>query len=986
MHYDEDDTSFCETTVSLTLWVTPEQQKKALEVGNYEHWTWYDNCIDHVVKSLDAIGYPHSSFKPSPIGISDPTLFCNWIIEENKHIHPNFVLGEGDIVPYETNLLPQATQEQSSLFHANYGGVSISKTAELMTSISDIAGAVFDQKTGQIILYGKKERSLPQMHLDDLAVAIRSVYGLGEKGEEDPGISLDSDPASSKMKATYYGETQNTRFGQVMLEADELLKQLIVGKDGAGKKLKAHVHGYRNLFDLCKKNNYFPRDLTCRMWFVPERISLIQSEDGTSMQFDDVRMQVLTESKFQGKERQDPVAEKFATHFTQNYDAYSQEFPILQDLKRLGKITGVVKWIKEQDIPFDLSFFKNYIPEFIHTPTYVDRIGNFNYGILMSGGVVYHLGPHNFHSIQDREADHLKQEILAHRSSEEEFAWDLGKGYTAVAQTFAKTLKVGEVRKTFTDMQFPLPGKKTLGFTRTYNSFSEDHSGLGTGWEVTPAKLRFPDQTTWQRFSDNTTCKAHREIFVNIGGIEALYRLTGLNEEGHPLYETQGKSFSLVQDSHETFTLQESHAHLHFDSQGKLTKITYPGSVDIDYVYEDQRLIAISSGKKTIHFEYSGPHIQRVIGPGNKTIEYDYTPEGQLKAVRDQEGILMSYDYDEDKHLTAIFDANGYKTFEATYDAYHRAIEKKKGETHLNQHFSLQEKTARLETTDNFFLEEQFDDLFRPKIIQDALGRTLEYQYASDFGPEKQIDHNGLEISYEYDQFGNLTKITDVYRGERRFEFDQQGHLLEETDGRGLTTAYRYDRQGRLIKIYKPFHLTQLTVREGEVIKEGNERFATTLHYDSSGNLVSIEFPNGTRRDFEYDDNGLPLKICFENGCISERKYDENCRLIAISEAGRTLNYTYNERDQITSISSSSGTTRYSHDRLENILSITDALEKTTHFTYDEHHHLCQVTDALGSVTLYEYSPQGNLTKICLPNGSSREIAYDTFQRPIALK
>ena len=163
------------------------------------------------------------------------------------------------------------------------------------------------------------------------------------------------------MIVTYYGETKDTRFGQVMFEADRLLKNLTLGKDNyTGKKFKAHVHGYRDLLDLYQRERDLPTNISWRMWFVPEKISLIQSEDGSSMVFDQVRMQVLTESKFKKGTFDDHAAEKFASHFTQNYDSYANEFPILQDLKRLGKITGVVKWVKEQGLPFDLSFFKSY--------------------------------------------------------------------------------------------------------------------------------------------------------------------------------------------------------------------------------------------------------------------------------------------------------------------------------------------------------------------------------------------------------------------------------------------------------------------------------------------------------------------------------------------------------------------------------------------------------------------------------------------------
>jgi len=68
---------------------------------------------------------------------------------------------------------------------ASYGGVSLSKTAELMLNINDVAGATYDDKTGQIILFGKEDLTLPEMDMDDLSVAVNSVYS-----SQDPGVSI----------------------------------------------------------------------------------------------------------------------------------------------------------------------------------------------------------------------------------------------------------------------------------------------------------------------------------------------------------------------------------------------------------------------------------------------------------------------------------------------------------------------------------------------------------------------------------------------------------------------------------------------------------------------------------------------------------------------------------------------------------------------------------------------------------------------------
>ncbi|MEX0962245.1 MAG: RHS repeat-associated core domain-containing protein [Simkaniaceae bacterium] len=995
MHVNENTASFCHDTVSLTVWVTPEQQMLARQAGNYPHWTPYDNCIDHVVQSMDAIGYPHPSFKKMVTGISSPTKFCNWMIGENNHIDSNFFLSQGDVIPYEINS-KGLQADYSFLFQPNYGGASLSKLADLMTSLSDISGAIFDQATGQVILYGKKDLRLPSLHLDDLAVAVRSVYGLGTKGEQNPGISMDPDPNLSKKKkkpqnrmiVTYYGETKDTRFGQVMFEADRLLKNLTIGRDNyTGKKFTSNVSGYSNLLQLYQRERHFPgSNFSWRMWFVPEKISLVQSEDGRSMVFDEVRMQVLTESKFKSKSFSDSAAEKFASHFTYHYDSYAQEFPVLQDLKRLGKITGIVKWIKEQNLPFDLSFFKSYSPQFVSTPDYTSQMGDTVGQLTITGGVLYHLDDQNFFTTTDWQMNATKDEVLLTRPNEQDLSWDFGSGFSAVAQNFGKVVKVGDVRKVFTDMIFPALGVAPLGLVRTYDSFNDQRSGFGLGWDVTPAKLRFPNIKQFIRFSDSSILKVHAEIFVSFEGVEVHYKIAGLDSLKRPLYRTDGKNTALIELSDEKFLWSRKQEEINFDSCGKLISIKDRDGSSIDYAYENEKLVSISQGKRAIHLEYQGDKIARAIGLGGKVIYYDYSPNGQLEAVKDSEGVIATYQYDEDHRLTAIFDAKNHLIFEASYDIYNRAEERIVDGSQFYQNFSLLDRRAKIEGTNGFFLEEVFDEKYRPQSITDALGRRLDFIYAGPFGPECVSDQNGMEVFYEYDAFGNPIKITDAFRGKRSFVFDQHGHLLEEVDGRGTKMIYLYNQQGKIIKTYRPFFMNLLRVESGKVTIGGDERFATTFRYDEKGALASIDYPGGGTDGFCLDEAGLPLEIDYANGLVSKRTYDHRCRLKEIHEMGRAISYTYDKRDRIQSISSPLGTVEYSYDANGNILSKTDPMGNVSRFAYDEKNHLVQVIDALGGRSSYEYSSSGDLVKMTLPNESTRVIQYDEFERPVVLR
>ena len=167
------------------------------------------------------------------------------------------------------------------------------------------------------------------------------------------------------------------------------------------------------------------------MWFTPKQISLVQSADGSSMEFSQTTMQLLTESKYLNNTASDPYAEAFATHFTQNYDAFANENPVLQELKRLGKLTAIVKWIKDNNIPFDLSFFSNYTPAPVSTPAYTPQTsvttswtsGSTIYTLTITGGVIYKLDASNFSTSANTLADTASQAAINSRPTDTSFTW-----------------------------------------------------------------------------------------------------------------------------------------------------------------------------------------------------------------------------------------------------------------------------------------------------------------------------------------------------------------------------------------------------------------------------------------------------------------------------------------------------------------------------------------------------------------------------------
>ncbi|MGE0831281.1 MAG: RHS repeat-associated core domain-containing protein [Simkaniaceae bacterium] len=999
---DESMISLCHETVHMTVWVTPEQSLAArIASGEPKYSLCRNNCIDHVVKALDAIEYPHPIFKDDPHGISLPTIYCNWIKQESNHIHPNFLPQPGDILidytmPVPSNQSIEASGKFSfSYFTPNYGGVLLDKSAEIFTELRDISGVLYDEQTGQMIFYGQKNLSLPYMDTDDLAVTVRSIYGLGSKAPESPGVSMEPGYKNPKKKTggcmvvSYFGETENTRFGQVMFESDRVLKILSIGKDNiTGKSIKSSVPGYRSLQEIQAKEGFPNSNTYCRLWFVPQRITLSESFDGTSMVFNEARMEVLTESTLRKKGVvEDRAAEKFAQHFTNYYDHFSQEYPILSELKRLGKITAIVKWIYEKNLPFDLSFFKGYTPAYYETPKYSPAIANMAVGQLILGGVVYTLTEENYHVQKSEQAEALKEEILSERPSDESVSWNFGRGLIAVAKQVGKAIKVGEVNKTFVDLAYPNQSKIPLAFVRIYNSFNDDRIPFGRGWNSTLAKLSFNRSPRPLEFSDGLKLSAYPEITIRLEGNDAIYHLAGLNGEKRPVYKKEGTSFYVVHDLSGNFHWIRKDERLIFDSRGAIVRIEDLQGLGVSYEYENGYLARIvDDGGKAIEFVYVEDQIFSAQGPGGKIIYYEYDPNGLLQTVRDDEGILTTYEYDEGERLSAIYNGRGNNVFEAKYDKHHRAIEQIIGENLISYQFNLHDRTALFEGSNNYSYQEQFDSKYRPELIQDILGREIQLTYGQDDGPKKLISNAGLEVDYEYDDQGNLSTIYDDFHGERRFTYNHQGQVIHEKDGEGVETVYQYDDKGHLIEMYYPFFISSIGVSNGKSYVCGNISYLTSFDYDqTTGLLNTITFPGGQKQSYRYDDRGLPIEIRLSDGMIVTKEYDERACLKNLETRGKKISYSYDQRDRIKKISSQDKETHFSYDAAGNLSRLTDPLNRTVYHDYDHLERLIQTIDPEKGMTSYEYTSSG-LSRVNLPNGSTREIFYDDYGRPVAIR
>ena len=242
------------------------------------------------------------------------------------------------------------------------------------------------------ILDGKKSPmsinlSQQGINIEDLIVPLKIYYDPEIKCKS-ISFSLDpfepTNPEGDFMRKVFYPDElekrsilESTKFGEVMFEADFVLKQLALGI--APKNLTD--------FPINIKDFEYPQELITlgvvpthkiktgssgqqtwnRMWIVIKDINTFNQKDKDNSQYffiNSIKMgiearQMVVNSKglledmvTQDAQSPDKI---FADRLTQLYDVASKYFPSFQKLKQMSKAVALAKWLHQNKVPVDLN-------------------------------------------------------------------------------------------------------------------------------------------------------------------------------------------------------------------------------------------------------------------------------------------------------------------------------------------------------------------------------------------------------------------------------------------------------------------------------------------------------------------------------------------------------------------------------------------------------------------------------------------------------
>ena len=401
-------------------------------------------------------------------------------------------------------------------------------------------------------------------------------------------------------------------------------------------------------------------------------------------------------------------------------------------------------------------------------------------------------------------------------------------------------------------------------------------------------------------------------------------------------YDRRGQTTGYAELSQENEpTADEIKAHqirYHYDSDGKLTKVTYPttknGVHALAYEYDQNGWLTKIKGE-----------IQSGDGSTEKTVRsYTYDSYGKVKEIKDYRDLLNS----SDQAVKKVY----------TYDSLDRVKEM----TYTDLETGKVMESYRYSYDKNSNITEKTEVNNYPKEEKDKVNETK---------------------AYTYDALGRLTKtVTTDHKNDDRtktvtYTYDKAGNRTKEDDGT-TQTAYTYNGLDQL---------QTATKEKGTAVDEVRQ-----YSYDANGNQTDVKnTKTGQTESYTYDAENRLSKVSVtdkdgKTAVIQQNRYNGDGQRIQKVEGSKTTNYYY--QDGVVSYTTDGDNSQTS----QNLIGTDGNILATQRYGSDHTDYLLYNKDIQGSTTslvkedgsadaTYRYTDFGETT-INGDNEAENEVCY----------
>ena len=452
----------------------------------------------------------------------------------------------------------------------------------------------------------------------------------------------------------------------------------------------------------------------------------------------------------------------------------------------------------------------------------------------ISNSISYDMGADGKTTTSVKDANgHVNKEVT-NEAGLTESTTDLGDGEEQITTAYSYDTNGNKIRETYAD-----GGYKTFDYDRKNRLIKTE------SYEAGEAGESIGEKTLKTVYSYDINDRLLESIDYQIDGAEeTAIRYTEYQ------YDRRGQTTGYAELSQENEpTADEIKAHqirYHYDSDGKLTKVTYPTT------------------KNGVH-----------------ALSYEYDQNGWLTKIK---GEVQSADTSTEKTVRSY-----------TYDSYGKVKEIKDYRDLLNSSDQAVKKDYTYDSLDRV-KEMTYTDLETGKVMES-------YQYSYDKNsnitektqvnnyPKEDSDKVNETKSYTYDTLGRLTKTvtTDHSKDDKTktvtYTYDNVGNRLKEDDG---TTTISYTYNG----------LDQLktsTKEKGTAVEEVRQ-----YDYDMNGNQTDVKnTKTGENQTYVYDAENRLSQVSVtkdrKTAVIQQNSYNGEGQRIQKVDVDETINYYYQD-------------------------------------------------------------------------------------------
>ena len=455
----------------------------------------------------------------------------------------------------------------------------------------------------------------------------------------------------------------------------------------------------------------------------------------------------------------------------------------------------------------------------------------------ISNSISYDMGTDGKTTTSVKDANgHVNKEVT-NEAGLTESTTDLGDGEEQITTAYSYDTNGNKIRETYAD-----GGYKTFDYDRKNRLIKTE------SYEAGEAGESIGEKTLKTVYSYDINDRLLESIDYQIDGSEeTAVRYTEYQ------YDRRGQTTGYAELSQENEpTADEIKAHqirYHYDSDGKLTKVTYPttknGVQALAYEYDQNGWLTKIKGE-----------VQSGDGSTEKTVRsYTYDSYGKVKEIKDYRDLLNS----SDQAVKKVY----------TYDSLDRVKEM----TYTDLETGKVMESYRYSYDKNSNITEKTEVNNYPKEEKDKVNETK---------------------AYTYDALGRLTKTvtTDHKNNDKTkivtYTYDKVGNRTKEDDGT-TQTAYTYNGLDQL---------QTATKEKGTAVDEVRQ-----YSYDANGNQTDVKnTKTGQTESYTYDAENRLSKVAVtgkdgKTAVIQQNRYNGDGQRIQKVEGSKTTNYLLYHKD-----------------------------------------------------------------------------------------